>query len=85
VAGFAAVANRFSLPRIEPARPFLTSASGWAPNLLFPRGVGNEGRVIAVAPATARRPWGENVELRESLIESLPIAHGCADVVILTA
>jgi arsenite methyltransferase len=92
VQSFAGVANPFTLGRIEPGQVVLDLGCGAGTDLLIAaQMVGPEGRVIGVdmtsamlerARESAREMGLENVELRESLIESLPLADASVDVVI---
>ena len=92
VASFAGVANPFTLGRIEPGATVLDLGCGAGTDLLIAAQMsGPEGRAIGVdmtasmlarAHASAREMDLENVELHESLIESVPVADGSVDVVI---
>ena len=92
VASFAGVANPFTLGRIEPGATVLDLGCGAGTDLLIAAQMsGPEGRAIGVdmtasmlerARASAREMDLENVELHESLIESVPVADGSVDVVI---
>jgi len=92
VASFAGVANPFTLGRIEPGATVLDLGCGAGTDLLIAAQMaGPEGRAIGVdmtasmlarARASAREMELENVELHESLIESVPVADGSVDVVI---
>ena len=92
VASFAGVANPFSLGRIEPGRTVLDLGCGAGTDLLIAAQMaGPAGRVIGVdmTPTMLRRARDSaaamgltNVELHESLIETLPLPDGCVDVVI---
>ena len=92
VASFAGVANPFTLGRIEPGATVLDLGCGAGTDLLIAAQMsGPEGRAIGVdmtasmvarAHASAREMELENVELHESLIESVPVADGSVDVVI---
>jgi arsenite methyltransferase len=92
VQSFAGVANPFTLGRIEPGQVVLDLGCGAGTDLLIAaQMVGPEGRVIGVdmtsamlerTRESAREMGLENVELRESLIESLPLADASVDVVI---
>jgi len=89
---FAGVANPFSLGRIEPGQVVLDLGCGAGTDLLVAaQMVGPEGRAIGVdmTPAMLERARESsaamglaNVELHESLIESLPLPDGSVDVVI---
>ena len=92
VASFAGVANPFTLGRIEPGATVLDLGCGAGTDLLIAAQMsGPEGRAIGVdmtasmlarAHASAREMDLENVELHESLIESVPVADASVDVVI---
>jgi arsenite methyltransferase len=92
VQSFAGVANPFTLGRIEPGQVVLDLGCGAGTDLLIAaQMVGPGGRAIGVdmtpamldrARESAREMGLENVELRESLIESLPLPDGSVDVVI---
>ena len=92
VASFAGVANPFTLGRIEPGATVLDLGCGAGTDLLIAAQMsGPEGRAIGVdmtasmvarAHASASEMDLENVELHESLIESVPVADGSVDVVI---
>jgi arsenite methyltransferase len=89
---FAGVANPFSLGRIEPGQVVLDLGCGAGTDLLVAaQMVGPEGRAIGVdmTPAMLERARQSaaamglaNVELHESLIESLPLPDESIDVVI---
>ena len=89
---FAGVANPFSLGRIEPGHVVLDLGCGAGTDLLVAaQMVGPEGRAIGVdmTPAMLERARQSaaamgvaNVELHESLIESLPLPDESVDVVI---
>jgi SAM-dependent methyltransferase len=92
VASFAGVANPLSLGRIEPGQTVLDLGCGAGTDLLIAaQMVGGEGRVIGVdmtptmlarARDSAAAMGLTNVELHESLIETLPLPDACVDVVI---
>jgi arsenite methyltransferase len=92
VASFAGVANPFALGDLEPGQTVLDLGCGAGTDLLIAaQMVGPAGRVIGVdmTPAMldrARRSAAhmglDNVELHETLIESLPVADASVDVVI---
>ncbi len=92
VASFAGVANPFSLGRIEPGQTVLDLGCGAGTDLLIAAQMaGPAGRIIGVdmTPTMLRRARDSaaamgltNVELHESLIETLPLPDGCVDVVI---
>ena len=92
VESFAGVANHWLLGRIEPGSAVLDLGCGAGTDLLIAAQMtGTGGRVIGVDMTTsmldrARASAGEmgldNVELHESLIESLPLADASVDVVI---
>jgi arsenite methyltransferase len=89
---FAGVANPFSLGRIEPGQVVLDLGCGAGTDLLVAaQMVGPGGRAIGVdmTPAMLERARQSaaamglaNVELHESLIESLPLPDESVDVVI---
>ena len=89
---FAGVANPFSLGRIEPGQVVLDLGCGAGTDLLVAaQMVGPEGHAIGVdmTPAMLERARQSaaamglaNVELHESLIESLPLPDESVDVVI---
>ena len=89
---FAGVANPFSLGRIEPGQVVLDLGCGAGTDLLVAaQMVGPEGRAIGVdmtsamlerARQSAAAMGLANVELHESLIESLPVPDESVDVVI---
>src|SRR4051794_5967411 len=92
VESFAGVANPFSLGRIEPGRTVLDLGCGAGTDLLIAaQMVGPEGRVVGVdmTPEMLRRARDSakalglaNVELHESLIETLPLPDASVDIVI---
>jgi arsenite methyltransferase len=92
VESFAGVANHWTLGRIEPGSVVLDLGCGAGTDLLIAAQMtGPEGRVIGVdmtpsmlerARASAHEMGLANVELHESLIESLPLDDGSVDVVI---
>jgi SAM-dependent methyltransferase len=92
VESFAGVANHWQLGRIEPGSVVLDLGCGAGTDLLIAaQMVGPRGRAIGVdmtpamlerASASAHDMGLENVELHESLIESLPLADASVDVVI---
>jgi len=92
VQSFAGVANPFTLGRIEPGQVVLDLGCGAGTDLLIAaQMVGPEGRAIGVdmtssmlerARESAREMGLENVELHQSLIESLPLPDESVDVVI---
>jgi SAM-dependent methyltransferase len=92
VESFAGVANHWLLGRIESGSVVLDLGCGAGTDLLVAAQMtGPEGRVIGVdmtpsmleRAATSAREMGlANVELHESLIESLPLEDGSVDVVI---
>ncbi len=92
VASFAGVANPFSLGRIDLGMTVLDLGCGAGTDLLIAAQMAGEGgRVLGVdmtppmldrARASARGMGIPNVELHESLIESLPLADASIDVVI---
>ena len=89
---FAGVANHWVLGRIEPGSVVLDLGCGAGTDLLIAAQMtGPEGRVIGVdmtptmlhrARASAEEMGFDNVEVHESLIESLPLEVGSVDVVI---
>jgi len=89
---FAGVANHWTLGRVEPGSVVLDLGCGAGTDLLIAAQMtGPAGRVIGVdmTPAmldrardSAREMGFENVELHESLIESLPLEDASVDVVI---
>jgi SAM-dependent methyltransferase len=92
VESFAGVANHWLLGRIEPGSVVLDLGCGAGTDLLIAAQMaGPEGRVVGVdmtpsmlerARASAQEMELANVELHESLIESLPVEDGSVDVVI---
>ena len=93
VESFAGVAKPFSLGRIEPGQTVLDLGCGAGTDLLITaQMVGPSGHVIGVdmtatmlasrARESARAMGLANVELQQSLIESLPLADASVDVVI---
>jgi arsenite methyltransferase len=92
VESFAGVANHWLLGRIEPGEAVLDLGCGAGTDLLIAAQMtGEGGRAIGVdmttgmldrARASAEELGLANVELRESLIESLPLEDGSVDVVI---
>jgi SAM-dependent methyltransferase len=92
VQSFAGVANPFSLGRIEPGSTVLDLGCGAGTDLLIAAQMaGPEGGAIGVdmTPAMLERARASatamglgNVELHQSLIESLPLADESVDVVI---
>ena len=92
VESFAGVANHWTLGRIEPGSLVLDLGCGAGTDLLIAAQMtGPDGRVIGVdmttsmlerAQASAREMGIANVELHESLIESLPVDDDSVDAVI---
>src|SRR3954464_3835605 len=92
VESFAGVANPHSLGRIEEGATVLDLGCGAGTDLLIAAQlVGPSGRIIGVdmtasmlerARASAQEMGLSNVELHESLIESLPIPDASVDIVI---
>jgi arsenite methyltransferase len=92
VESFAGVANPHSLGRIEEGATVLDLGCGAGTDLLIAaQMVGPAGKVIGVdmttsmlerAAASAAEMGLSNVELHESLVESLPVADATVDVVI---
>jgi SAM-dependent methyltransferase len=92
VESFAGVANHWVLGRIEPGAVVLDLGCGAGTDLLIAAQMtGPSGRVIGVdmtaamlerARVSAEEMGLENVELHESLIESLPLEDASVDVVI---
>jgi arsenite methyltransferase len=92
VESFAGVANHWLLGRVEPGSVVLDLGCGAGTDLLIAAQMtGADGRVIGVdmtpamldrARASASEIGLANVELHESLIESLPLENASVDVVI---
>ena len=92
VESFAGVANHWSLGCIDPGSVVLDLGCGAGTDLLIAAQMtGRAGRVIGVdmtpsmlerTRASAQAMGLGNVELHESLIESLPLENGSVDVVI---
>jgi arsenite methyltransferase len=92
VESFAGVANHWTLGRIRPGEVVLDLGCGAGTDLLLAAQMaGPQGRAIGVdmtaamleqARASARKMGLANVELHESVIESLPIDDASVDVVI---
>jgi arsenite methyltransferase len=92
VESFAGVANHWPLGRIDAGETVLDLGCGAGTDLLIAAQMaGAEGRVIGVdmtstmlerARESARAMGFSNVELHESLIETLPLADASVDVVI---
>ena len=92
VESFAGVANHWTLGRIEPGEVVLDLGCGAGTDLLIAAQMtGTTGRVIGIdmTPAmldrardSAREMGLENIELHESLIESLPLEDASVDVVL---
>lgn len=92
VESFAGVANHWTLGHTEPGSVVLDLGCGAGTDLLIAgQMVGPEGRVIGIdmtpamlerADASAREMGLANVELHESLIETLPLRDASVDVVI---
>src|ERR671928_415782 len=92
VESFAGVANHWLLGHVEPGSIVLDLGCGAGTDLLIAAQMtGPEGRAIGVdmtasmldrARASAREMGLGNVELHESLIESLPVPDASVDVVI---
>jgi arsenite methyltransferase len=92
VESFAGVANHWALGRIEPGEVVLDLGCGAGTDLLIAAQMtGPRGRVIGVdmtasmlerARESATALGLDDVELHESLIESLPVADASVDVVI---
>ena len=89
---FAGVANHWTLGRLEPGSVVLDLGCGAGTDLLIAAQMtGPEGRVIGVdmtptmlerARASAQEMGLANVELHESLIETVPLEDSSVDVVI---
>jgi arsenite methyltransferase len=92
VESFAGVANHWLLGRVEPGSVVLDLGCGAGTDLLIAaQMVGTTGRAIGVdmtpamlaqARASAVKMGLDNVELHESLIESLPLEDASVDIVI---
>jgi SAM-dependent methyltransferase len=92
VQSFAGVANHFPLGRLEPGQVVLDLGCGAGTDLLIAAEmVGPAGRAIGVdmtptmlelARASAKEMGLDNVEVHQSLIESLPLPDESVDVVI---
>ena len=92
VESFAGVANHWLLGRVEPGSVVLDLGCGAGTDLLIAAQMtGPDGRAIGVdmtpsmlerARASAQQMGLTNVELHESLIESLPLEDGSVDIVI---
>jgi arsenite methyltransferase len=92
VESFAGVANHWTLGRVEPESVVLDLGCGAGTDLLIAAQMtGPSGRVVGVdmtpamlerARASAREMGFENVQLHESLIESLPLEDASVDIVI---
>jgi SAM-dependent methyltransferase len=92
VESFAGVANHWLLGRVEPGSVVLDLGCGAGTDLLIAaQMVGPTGRAIGVdmtpamlaqARASAVKMGLDNVELHESLIESLPLEDASVDIVI---
>jgi arsenite methyltransferase len=92
VESFAGVANPFSLGRVQPGEVVLDLGCGAGTDLLIAAQMtGPRGRAIGVdmtaamldrARTSAAEMGLGNVELHESLIETLPLADGSVDVVL---
>src|SRR4051794_4781751 len=92
VASFAGVANHWTLGRIEPGTVVLDLGCGAGTDLLIAAQMtGPAGRAVGVdmtpsmlerARASARDMGLSNVELHESLVETLPMPDASVDVVI---
>jgi arsenite methyltransferase len=92
VDSFAGVANHWQLGRVAPGSVVLDLGCGSGTDLLIAaQMVGSAGRAIGVdmtpamlerAQVNAREMGLDNVEVHESLVESLPVPDGAVDVVI---
>jgi arsenite methyltransferase len=92
VASFAGVANPFSLGELAPGQTVLDLGCGAGTDLLIAaQMVGPDGRAIGVDMTSAMLDHVResaaalglaNVELHESLIESVPVDDACVDVVM---
>ena len=92
VESFAGVANHFSLGRLDPGRTVLDLGCGAGTDLLIAaQMVGPGGRAIGIdmtaamldrARASAQEMGLANVEVHESLVETLPVDDASVDVVI---
>jgi SAM-dependent methyltransferase len=92
VESFAGVANHWTLGHVEPGSVVLDLGCGAGTDLLIAaQMVGPEGRVIGVdmtsamlerARSSAREMGLANIELHESLVETLPLDDASVDVVI---
>jgi arsenite methyltransferase len=92
VESFAGVANHWQLGRIQPGSVVLDLGCGAGTDLLIAaQMIGGDGQAVGVdmtppmlgrARTSALEMGFDNVELHESLIESLPLGDGSVDVVI---
>lgn len=92
VESFAGVANHWTLGSVEPGAVVLDLGCGAGTDLLIAAQMtGPTGRVIGVdmtpamlerARASAQQMGFQNVQLHESLIESLPVENASVDIVI---
>ena len=92
VESFAGVANPFSLRRLQAGEQVVDAGSGAGFDcFIAAQQVGPSGKVVGVdmlaemlqkARASAERMGLRNVELREGLLEEMPVEDGWADVVI---
>ena len=91
VESFGGVANHWPLGRVVPGSVVLDLGCGAGTDLLIAAQMtGPTARVIGVdmtpamleRPARARSRWIGNVQLHESLIESLPLEDASVDIVI---